>query len=68
MSSGFLSAVEVDKSLKSAAWLLIGRLAARDQCKHITAPPKICPALDIAGPLFKLFIYVQIQCFANQKM
>ncbi len=42
--------------------------AARDQSKHIPAPPKICPALEIADPLFKLCIYVQIQCFANQKM
>ncbi len=68
MSSGFLSAAEVDESLKPAAWLLIGWLAATDQYKHISAPPKICPALEIAQPLFKLCIYVQIQCFANQKM
>ncbi len=63
MSSGFLSAAEVDESLKPAAWL-----AATYQCKHISVPPKICPALEIAEQRFKLFIYVQINCFANQKM
>ncbi len=68
MSDGFLSNAEVDESLKAAAWPLIGWLAATDQCKHISAPPKICPSLEIAEQLFKLCIYVQIQCFANQKM
>ncbi len=60
MSSGLMSAAEVDKSLKPAAWLQIGWLAARDQCKHTSAPHKICPALEIVEPLFKLCIYVQI--------
>ncbi len=67
MSGGFLSAAEVDKSLKPAACLLIGWLAPRDQCKHISAPPKICLVLEIGESQFKLCIYVQIQCFANQK-
>ncbi len=68
MSSGFLSAAKVNKSLKPADWLLIGWLAARDHCKHISAPPKNCPAPEIAEQLFKLCIYVQNQCFANQKI
>ncbi len=68
MSSGFLSAAEVDESLKPAAWFLIGWLAVTDQCKHISAPSKIFPALEIAQPLFKLCIYVQIQFVVNQIM
>ncbi len=68
MSSGFLSAAEVDESLKPASWFLIGWLAATDQYKHISAPPKICLALEIAEQLFKLCIYEQIQFVANQKM
>ncbi len=51
MSSGFMSAAGVDKVFKTADWLLIGWLAARDQCKHIFAPPKICRALEIAESL-----------------
>ncbi len=60
MRSEFLSAAEFDECLKPAACLLIGWLAATDQCKHISAPPKICPALEIAEQIFKLCINVQI--------
>ncbi len=63
MSTGILLAAEVDKGLKPAAWLMIGWLAARELCKHISAPPKIYLALENAGTLFKLcFMYKSIFC------